>query len=499
MISKIPAKGSSFKGAAAYLLHDKGRVDSDDRVAWIETRNLATDDREIAWRIMAATAMDQARLKEEAGIKKTGRKSDKHVLHVSLSWHADEAHTLSRDEMMRAANGALRALGADDRQAMIIAHSDEEHPHVHLLVNRVSPHDGRHLSSSKEKLKLSEWALGYEKERGCILCEERAINAEARERGEYTRAEKDQPRHIFETEAKARAAANDNTSRADHLREEERRKDADLSKRSRAMHARHQDQWDRLHDQHKERAQDIAKEAEIDKGKAKAEVRDEYRPIWRETYRQQRDDIRAFEDRESEFLGRVQNTFDAVKLRLRVLEGTHGEAIGGAFRALASSGARQEAVQLAHESEKQAIGRQQRAQEGLRVQEVEKARQEALRANAQRFEAERSSLILAQAADQAKNQAEWRARTAERKQTWERFRQEHLHRPAPPAEKGAQAAEQEQRRARMQREAGENVQGNEKMPDNRAEQMKSFLEEQRAKEQDNQKGRDPGHEDGIEH
>ena len=51
----------------------------------------------------------------------------------------------------------------------------------------------------------------------------------------------------------------------------------------------------------------------------------------------------------------------------------------------------------------------------------------------------------------------------------------------------------------MQREAGENVQGNEKMPDNRAEQMKSFLEEQRAKEQDNQKGRDPGHEDGIEH
>ena len=84
MISKIHAKGSSFKGAAAYLLHDKGRVDSDDRVAWIETRNLATDDREIAWRIMAATAMDQARLKEEAGIKKTGRKSDKHVLHVSM-------------------------------------------------------------------------------------------------------------------------------------------------------------------------------------------------------------------------------------------------------------------------------------------------------------------------------------------------------------------------------------------------------------------------------
>ena len=498
MIPKIHAKGSSFKGAAAYLLHDKGRAQSAERVAWVQTRNLATDDAEIGWRIMAATAMDQARLKAEAGIKATGRKSDKHVMHVSLSWHADEAHTLNRDEMMRAANGALRALGADDRQAMIIAHSDEKHPHLHLLINRVSPEDGRHLSSSKEKLKLSDWALKYEKERGHILCEERAINAEARKRGEYTRAEKDQPRHIFETEVEARAAANDNKSRADQLREHERSKDAALSKRSREMHARHQHEWDALHGAHSRRKAETEQAAEIDQGKAKAEVRDEYRPLWRDTYRKQQDDMKSFETRESDFLGRVQNTLDAVSLRLRVLEGTKGEAIGGAFRALASSGARREAVELAHEREKAAIERQQRAQEALRAQEVEKARQAAQRSNAARFEAERGALILAHAADQAKNQAEWRKRTAERKAAWEQFQHEHLHRPTPATSPEQQLTDQEQRRERMQRDAGQTEPYAPEASDSREARMREFLKELQAKEQDNTSGTSLDNGDDIE-
>ena len=34
MVPKIHARGRSFKGAAAYLLHDKNRAKSADRVAW---------------------------------------------------------------------------------------------------------------------------------------------------------------------------------------------------------------------------------------------------------------------------------------------------------------------------------------------------------------------------------------------------------------------------------------------------------------------------------
>ena len=56
MVPKLHAKGSSFKGAALYLLHDKNRAQTGERVAWTETRNLAVDDPETGWRIMAATS-----------------------------------------------------------------------------------------------------------------------------------------------------------------------------------------------------------------------------------------------------------------------------------------------------------------------------------------------------------------------------------------------------------------------------------------------------------
>ena len=83
-VPKLAAKGTSFKGAAAYYLHDKDASTS-ERVAWTATQNLVTDNPEMAWRIMAATAKDQARLKEQAGGRTTGRKSADVVRACSLA------------------------------------------------------------------------------------------------------------------------------------------------------------------------------------------------------------------------------------------------------------------------------------------------------------------------------------------------------------------------------------------------------------------------------
>lgn len=68
MVPRIPRTkgkgvGTSFKGTAAYLLHDEGQAQTSDRVLWTDTRNLATDNPDQAWRVMAATAMDSDRLK----------------------------------------------------------------------------------------------------------------------------------------------------------------------------------------------------------------------------------------------------------------------------------------------------------------------------------------------------------------------------------------------------------------------------------------------------
>ncbi len=64
----------------------------------------------------------------------TGQKSKGAVLHYSIAWHPDEADKIDRAEMLRAADASLKAIGAHDRQAVIVAHNDEPHPHVHVIV-----------------------------------------------------------------------------------------------------------------------------------------------------------------------------------------------------------------------------------------------------------------------------------------------------------------------------------------------------------------------------
>ncbi len=56
MVPNVTRGGASFKGAAAYYLHDK-EAEANVRVAWTETVNLITTDPDKAMRVMAATAM----------------------------------------------------------------------------------------------------------------------------------------------------------------------------------------------------------------------------------------------------------------------------------------------------------------------------------------------------------------------------------------------------------------------------------------------------------
>lgn len=411
MVPKLHAKGSSFKGAAAYLLHDKDRADTSERVAWTQTRNLAVEDPHVAWRVMAATAMDQDRLKQQAGIKNTGRKSNASVLHFSLSWHEDEKDGLDRSDMVSAAEAAIAALGADDRQAMIVCHDDEPHPHVHILLNRVSADDGRMLSSSKEKLNLSRWAEAYEKERGKIYCDQRVINNAARDRGEYTRGDKDQARHLYEQQKKL--AGNDNSMTQAAL-DEQKRKDAAIAKRRRDMKVRHAAEFNSLDQKHKERIAAIRDEGAGAVGKEIAAVRGEFRPRWEAMHHEQKSDLGAFKQREDTFLGRMQNRFKAIDLRGMVRGEHKRRSLGEAFGALASKGARLEALKRAHANEKAHLEREQKQAEVEAARKQQAITQQRLVKNRQRFVAERSQLVLAQQMDRAALRAEWLERHRQR-------------------------------------------------------------------------------------
>lgn len=438
MVPKIHARGRSFKGAAAYLLHDKNRAKSADRVAWTEVRNLATDNPHVAWKVMAATAMDQDRLKEQANIKKTGRKSFDAVLHFTLSWHPEEQGKVNREEMLRSAHGAIRALQASDRQAIIICHGDEPQPHIHVLLNRVSPDDGRMLTSSKEKLALSEWAELYEKERGIVYCEERVLNNDARRRNEFTRGKKDKARNILEAEAEL-----EDTAQAKILRDKQRRKDAEIAQKARALWERQHKAFAAMEEQHKNGIAAIKEQAAKLENSKKAAIRENLRPEWTMLFHEQQAQMRDFEKREQTFLGRFKNVLGAVDLKA-IIHGrkdaeaearSRGQAISEAFQALSSAGVRLEALKRQQERETKVLDTQQKQQEKETAAQVRTQREAQLEENRQRFERERNDLILAQSMDNAKLRAERKASKDQKQEAWETYRSSSVvvPSPAPPA------------------------------------------------------------------
>lgn len=129
MIGKVPKAGRGFKGLVAYLLRgDKGTENNPNRVAWTEVRNLASDDPELASKLMHATA-------------RRNRRCEAPTYHFVISWAHDERPT---EEMMRqVADTTCADIGLEDFQRLYVAHADTRHQHLHVVANRVHPETGK--------------------------------------------------------------------------------------------------------------------------------------------------------------------------------------------------------------------------------------------------------------------------------------------------------------------------------------------------------------------
>lgn len=136
------------------------------------TRNLVSEVDD-AWFEMFLTHRDQAALKEAAGVDARGRKNTHPVLHFTLSWPRGEQP--GKEHMQQTALSALKAIGLDEHQAVLAAHTDKQHAHVHVVVNTVHPLTGRTADQKFTKLAFSRWAEAYERQHG-IHCEQRVAN-----------------------------------------------------------------------------------------------------------------------------------------------------------------------------------------------------------------------------------------------------------------------------------------------------------------------------------
>ena len=145
------------------------------RVAWIsgqgpfgfEIETLA--DVERARRVMEFDALNQ---------KSRTRRCEQDCVHLSLAWRPGE--TPSREEMEQAARDALKALGMENAKAIFVAHNDEDYAHIHIVASKINPATGRAYDLERSKIKLSDWALDYEREHGGVVSVRREDASELR-------------------------------------------------------------------------------------------------------------------------------------------------------------------------------------------------------------------------------------------------------------------------------------------------------------------------------
>ncbi len=207
MIPRVAGSGQSFQGAGLYYLNDKqdpGQERSGDaKRAFNNVGDYALHDKNgqrTAYRVgftailnMEAETPSQAIEQMTASYEryrakeanKRGRKLTKPVYVYSLAWAPDQNPT--QDDMMSAARSSITALRLEGLQTLIVQHTDEPHPHIHVIVNRIERDGSRARNIAFDQLRFSRWAEQYERDHGGIRCEQRVRNNELRSQGIMTR------------------------------------------------------------------------------------------------------------------------------------------------------------------------------------------------------------------------------------------------------------------------------------------------------------------------
>lgn len=319
--------GKSFKGVGKYVLHDKG-AQSTERVSFIETENLAFSDGQRAIAEMIHTATRQKALRRANGNRATA--TGKPVYHYSLSWDTSESPSLQ--EQIEAGRQSLKALGLGDRQAMIVGHTDTDNPHVHVVVNLVCPVTGDTASLSNDHVKLSKWAQKYRADRGEEhFCPQRKKNNARRDNGEFVKAD-NLSRQEYEAWKKSQTKDIWDSFRADRAKARDDRKPM----------------YDALWRQKEERF-----------ALRRAEIKQLYKPIWRDVFKRQRDELKTFDNG---FFGRLKVVRDRGRL-----------GIGALFQAVFDGAQMRADLIHDHEAERGGVAREQKSRIADASREVTKA------------------------------------------------------------------------------------------------------------------------------
>lgn len=131
MIGKI-VTGKSFKGAVEYVMKKEG------------AQLLECD---------GVDATDARNMTRSFNFQRKARPEKAQVVgHISLSFHKNDAPRLTDGFMAELAHEYMERMGITDTQYIVVRHTDTEHPHIHIVYNRVK-YDAKLVRSHNERIR----------------------------------------------------------------------------------------------------------------------------------------------------------------------------------------------------------------------------------------------------------------------------------------------------------------------------------------------------------
>ena len=136
MIAKI-IKGADFEGVINYMLSKQ-----EGKAMVLASNNIGFTDQNLCVHEFVLQASMRPNVQ-------------KPVCHTILSFSANDADQLTDDVMIKIANEYLEKMGYGDTQSLIVRHSDCQHPHLHICINRIG-NDGKTISDHNEKYRSTK-------------------------------------------------------------------------------------------------------------------------------------------------------------------------------------------------------------------------------------------------------------------------------------------------------------------------------------------------------
>ena len=147
MIAKI-AQGQGFRGVVGYVLEK-------EKASLLYVEGVRLKDKESIVKSFVAQ-------------QNLNPKIAKPVAHISLDFSVQDKHRLSDQFMVGMAQEYLGKMGYRDTQYVIVRHYDTDHPHIHIVINRID-NNGKRISDQNERLRNTKVCMELTKKYGLYI------------------------------------------------------------------------------------------------------------------------------------------------------------------------------------------------------------------------------------------------------------------------------------------------------------------------------------------